>query len=606
MENLIILPQRKISRFVQIIGFIFFSVLFYISWRFYLERILSFDGAFYVFRFMESGTPFPGPGRYSDYLPEFLPFIAFKTGATLNTILILYSVSFIVLHYLIFLVTTLILKNNGAGIAIMLVSCLAYYHSFYAPLMQLNESIIAAVLVWALIHPETPNYSIREKRIYAASAVAVVVYMSFLHPLGIILLVFVFGLEMIGAKRYNDRYLWVISIIGVGWLLLKSNVFFKQQYDQDQVISLHAMIANLKDWQTWPSTHYVSEYVSLHFRSLKWLAIICLFFSLRKGLLLFLFLLLYIAGFTFILLANYQKGTSPITYESYCVIYGFFVGLTFIFLFYHPERKNFILLLTIPLLWTSVKKIYTAHNIYSDRLSYVGRTVKSAHDKGIQKCIIDSKCYPYDYAFTPWNFAFETLLYSSLPGTDSSVTIFIKEPRFNKVCDSAQNLKNVLFGVQFSPLWFTSNDMPDNYFRLPSSGYKYLTHSQDDSSFHEDIFSGQNIKIVPLKQNIHIYVNDDVASIPLEVINTSGHIIPAIPRAKNPILVSYKFLDDRGKILFSGGTSVLETDAGSKSSLGMSFYIPRLKGTYFIRPDIITEGVRWWNIPVEPVKVIID
>ena len=244
--------------------------------------------------------------------------------------------------------------------------------------------------------------------------------------------------------------------------------------------------------------------------------------------------------------------------------------------------------------------------MFTDRLHYIGRIVDEAHQRQEKKCLIDSKCYPYDYAMASWNVGFESLLYSSLQGPDSSVTIFIKEPKFDKMCDSAQNIKNVLFGVHFAPLWFTSNDMPDNYLRLSSTGYKYLTHTQNDTSFHEDIYSAQNIRIIPLVQTIHVYVNDDVAAVPIEIINTTGHTIPSIPRTKNPILVSYKFLDEKGKVLFKDVSTPLETDIGNKAKCGITFRIPRLKGTYFIKPDIITEGLRWWNIPVEPVKVIID
>ena len=207
----------------------------------------------------------------------------------------------------------------------------------------------------------------------------------------------------------------------------------------------------------------------------------------------------------------------------------------------------------------------------------------------------------------PWDIAFETLLYSSINGPDSSTTIFIKTPKFDSLSNALLNKYNILLGVHFSPLWYTSNDMPPQYFRLPSSGYKYLTHSQDDSSFHEEIYSAQNIKIEPLQQAIHLHLNNwEASSIPVEIINTSGHIIPAIPRTQNPVMGSIKFFDEHGKSIFRDTASILETDISSKSICGIAVFLPRVKGTYYVKPGIITRGVRDWNIPIQPIKIIVD
>ncbi len=95
--------------------------------------------------------------------------------------------------------------------------------------------------------------------------------------------------------------------------------------------------------------------------------------------------------------------------------------------------------------------------------------------------------------------------------------------------------------------------MPARYFKLPSaSGYQYLTHSQEDSSFHEEIYSVKNIKIAPLKQSIVANTNEwGYTSIPVEIINTSGHYIPAIPMgAKTPVLISIKLSDEKGNTCF--------------------------------------------------------
>lgn len=606
METLVILPQRKISLFVQVTGFIFFSILFWFCWRFYLERIISFDGSFYVFQLMQSENFTSSPGRYGDYLAEILPLIAYKMDFPLHTILLVYSVSFIIIHYLVFLFVTLILKNNGAGIGIMLASCLAYYYAFYLPTMELHESIVLGILLWAIIHPEYPYANNKQRNMAAGGAFATIFTMSYFHPLGIFLVGFVIGTEIIGSKRYKDIQLWAVAVLGMGWYILKFFFLSKQSYDQEQLLPFNEMFTHLSDWKAWLSTNYLSDHTWLHFHSLKWLAILCVVLSLRKGILAFLFFVVYIVGYTFIFLANYQKGASPVAYESYYIAYGFFVGLLFVFLFYHPRRRNLVMLLALPFLYSGLTKIYQAHDIFTYRLSYLQRIIDEAHYRKEKKCIIDSKCYPDDYALAPWDIAFETLVYSSLEGHDSTVTVFIKTPGFDKLCDTVQNKHNIFLGVHFSPLWYTSDDMPEGYFKLPSTGYTYLTHSQEDTAFHESIFSVKNIKIRPLVKTIHVKRNNSHTVIPIEITNTSGKQIFAIPRSRGAIYLTYRLYNEKGKLISKLRQQPFETDIGTQSEQGMILYYPRDKGIYQAEPDFVTEDKGYWNIPVQRVTVSVE
>ncbi len=606
MKQTIVLDKPKVSRLIQAVGLLLFGFLFYMAWHFYRERMLTFDGAFYIFRMMESGKMAYGPARYSDGIIEILPLWFFKMGFSLPTIIRAYSVMFIVFHYLIFLIVTLWLRNNGAGIAIMMASCITYYSAYYLPMMELHEVIILGVLLWAIIHPETPNFSNRYRLWSTIGALLTIVCMSFFHPLGLIVIAYVIGMEIIGSRRYRDMQLWFIAIVGLAWFLFKIDYLFKQQYDQDQVMPLHSMLSNLSAWKTWPSTQFLSDFTRYHFRSIKWLAIICTILSLRKGLLTFIFFSCSLAGYTFILISNFRTGASSFLFENYYIMYGFLVGLMFVFLFYHPRRMNLILFIALPFLWTGAKRIYEAHTDFSDRVAYLGRIVDAAHKQGGKKYFIDSKCFPVNYAMADWDLAFETLLYSSLQGPDSTVTIYSKDAATSHICDSAQNGKNIMFSVHFCPMWFTSNDMPDKYFRLPSTGYDYLTHSQNDTAFHEENFSAGSFKIIPLVSEVHAKFHKWTVQIPIRIENNSGKVIPAIPGDKDPVELSYHLYMADGEVVDGYLPTAFETDMKQNEVMALTVYPPMAGGTYYIKPDIITKGKRWWNIDTPKVKVIID
>lgn len=606
MENIITLPQRKISLFVQVVGFIFFSILVYFCWHFYLERMLYTDSAFYLFQVMQGGRFITSLNRYGDYIPQILPLLAYKMDFPLHSILISYSISFILLHYLIFLFVTWVLKNNGAGIAILLASCLAYYHAFYTPLVQLNESIIAAILLWALIHPETPYTSNKERILSTLGALATIFYISFLHPLGIVAVLFVTGIEIVAYRRWKDAHLWIVVLAGAGWYFLKFYVFFRTGYDQQHLIPLSVVMRELHNWRHWPSTQYLDDLTWLHFRNLKWLLILLVVLSLRKGIVFSLFVLFFIMAFTGLYLVTLYRGEAAIYYEDYYCLYGFFAAILFVFLFYHPSRKNLVLVFAIPLLYSGTVKIYQAHDIYTNRLAYLQRIISKAHEQKEHKCIIDSKCYPYDYAMAEWNVAFETLIYSSLEGKDSTVTAFIKTPKFDKLCDTAKDKHNVLFGAQFAPLWYTSDDIPEDYMKLPATGYHYLTHSQNDTAFHENMFNAGDVKITPVNKSVTVLSHNWHTVIPLQIANTSGKIIPAIPSSTNPVCLAYKLYDASGKVVRVGSNQALETDVGPQSVQGLIVYYPMNKGVYYLQPDLVTVGKRSWDLPVQRIKITVE
>jgi hypothetical protein len=605
MDNNNTLPQPKISLFVQGVGFIFFSILFYISWKFYLERMLFLDNAFYFFQLMESGGVVTALHRNADYIPQLLPLFMYKMGYPLHTILASYSVSFIILHYFIFLFVTIILKNNGAGIAVMLISCLFYYRAFYFPLAHLNDSIIVAVLLWAFIHPEVSYSSVRQKTLHTIGALITVVYLSFLHPLGIVAILFMIGVEMLGTKRFKDPHLWIILIIGAGWFLLKSCVIFRNGYDSSHILPVSEIIQQIPNFGHWPSTQYIENLTWLHFKIMKWLLIFLILLSLRKGVLFFTFVTGSILVFTLMFLGSLYKGSVSTYYESNYCMYGVFTGILYVFFFSNSQRKNIALLLSLPLLCLGITRIYQAHDMPTYRVEYLSRLIKNEQSNGVKKGIVVDKCYPEQYASSAWAVTFETLIYSSLAGPDSSTTVFIKTDEFNKLCDTAKDRYNILFGPHFAPLWYASNNMPEKYFRLPPTGYTYLTHSQNDTSFRENDFFNGNIKIKPLVLSKKVEGNNLFTVIPLQIANTSGKIIPSIPAEKNGVYLYYKLYNNKGKEV-KNGKGALETDVNASSEEGLLVYYPREKGVYTLVVDLATDGKRNWNIPVQPITIIVD
>jgi hypothetical protein len=605
MKKVAVIPSHKISFFLQVTGFLFFSVLFYFSCKFYLERMLSAGATYYVFQIIQSGSLTSNMGRCGEYIFQLLPWLAVKMQLSLKTILISYSISFILFHYFIFLFITLVLKNNGAGIALLIASCLSYYYAFYTPNMELQECIVLGILLWAIIHPENP-YPLKQKNWATIGAIATIVAMSLFHPMGIVLAAFVLGLEIVGEKRYNDDQLWMIAGIGLCWYVLMYYTLMELPNPQEVFRTFDYAKYNVSSVRHWLSTKYFDNISYLHFSYLKWVVVILFILSFRKGTFTFLFVCGYIGIVTLLFLGNFRSGASPEVFENYFTVYGFFAGIIFVFLLYQPRRKNLVLLVTIPFLFNGLYKIYNAHDLLTQKVNYINRLVEDAHKRGLKKCIVDSKCYPYDIAWDSWNMAFETLTYSSLKSPDSSVSVFVRIPGFERLCDSMQNINGTFLATRSEPTWYTTYQMPPKYFNLPPTPYSYLTNAQDVKNFNESSFASNNIKIKPQDIDVISEFNNWIITVPLQILNT-GQTIPAMPRKLFPVYLTYSIYDEKGSLIQVPVKQPLEADveANSSSIEGMIVFCPHLKGTYYIQPDIITEGIGAWNIPSQRIKLTV-
>ncbi len=95
----------------------------------------------------------------------------------------------------------------------------------------------------------------KKKRIYTAGAIAVIIYMSFLHPLGIFCCWFCFWFcndwdKALQGRVFMDNYnYWP-------YLVCSKTLTLAGIYDRAQMLSFSEITSNVSDWKTWPSTHF--------------------------------------------------------------------------------------------------------------------------------------------------------------------------------------------------------------------------------------------------------------------------------------------------------------------------------------------------------------
>lgn len=585
----------KYKRLILFTGLLFFSFFIYVCWIFFKERVLAFDPAFFSFLIIDTRDYSIALGRWGSVFSQVLPLTALKRGCSLSTFLHLFSIAPVINYIIIFLIITLWLKNYRAAVALLLSLCLAFRHAFYYTTAELYLGIALSVVLWALIAPMTENSSKIKQYVRLLLSLLLIYVMSYLHQLTLFTIAFVLATELIGGKRYKDKQLWIICGITIGWYLIRIFVLTGTAYENEKIPTLDVFLEQLPNLHYLPSTVYFKHFAPYQLWSMFLLYLASWYYLFRaKNWLYFIFLPLFSLGFLVLILITYYKGESPLMYENYYTVLGFFAAVAFVFSSERFISKSTGFIVLIILLIVNCKGIYNSHDILTKRADYLGRLITYGRKQENKKFLISDRNFPWQVGWVEWAVPFETSLYSALDGKDSVVTFFVTDDMNRH--DSLIHKENIFLGPKWAVTWFGSQNLNHDYFHFPSSGYEKLNTYQSDTSFHEEVFNKENVMIYPVMDTYYSDA-DSFVIVPLNIKNTSAKKLYSIPSGNNPVLLSYHVYDIKGnKIIADGVRTPLEVDILGEYIQGLNVLLPKNKGKYTVEVDLVSENKRWWGI----------
>src|ERR1017187_1563273 len=566
------------NKIIHLMGFLFFGFLFYISWRFYKERMLSFDPAYFAFQIIQFNTYFIAIGRWASVLAEFLPLMALKNDCSLPIFLKFYSVSFIINYYLIFLIITLILKNYRAGIVLMLALGLGFRFVFYYATAELYLGIALSVLLWAIVAPVHPYSSSLKKWIATIISMPLICTISFCHQLTAFTILFPLLFEIIYNKRWRDITIWIPILFTFAWFFIRLEYLTTSEYEQSKMVTADSFIDGLPRFFSLSAWIYFKHFFTHVLRTLFYTYIFCFLIAIffKRWFLIF-YSILFSIGYLILIVIINIAGSNSLFYENYYTVFGLFAGVMLLYLIYERFHKALLYLIIIALLFFNLKGIYNAHNLQTMRVQYLDRLTNYGRHNPAKKYLLNMKNIPINIVSVQGFLPFETLLYSSLQSPDSAVSYYWTEDMNS--WDTLIHRNNVFLGPEFCIDWFTTNNMNRDYIRLPATGYAKANTSQMDTSFHESIFNSKNVFLEPAQEVVHSTTYDFVVA-PIKIINKSGKTIYSTPDGDHPVYMTYHLYDNDGNLISKNNTnSILEVDIKNEYTQGLLVYLPARKGT---------------------------
>lgn len=579
-----------------ILGYAFFAAFFVITWVYYKERMIPFDGAFQCFKLIDAQWFNIEAGRFGVIVTQILPLLALKVGATLENILRIYSISFVAVQFIIFLVLYYKLKDYRAVLALLLALCLAYRYQFYYSVSEIHQTIAPLVLVFALLNaPLVSSSSNKDRWTFASLFVVVCLWLSNIHILSLVLLTFIVVYAVLNRKELlSIPYFWVSLVGGYSFYAYKILTVEEGSYQASKMISVDKIKTTITNLADIPAFLFFKEeffrsYYILVFAALLLAAI----YIYKKNWLPFVYVLLSCIGFLILIISYNIVHDSPIVYQNYYACFGLLIAVPLVIELVKLFKVKVVFAVVALLLLFSTIKIIKCSLMYEMRMEYFARIEQNVKDLPERKFMIHSSNIDWNMIWTEWDMGFETLMHSAIASPDSAISFTIANNYSDY--DSMMYKPNTLIGVLFSPYWFTSDNLPQRYFPLKNTPYRILNKIPADSN--------ANGKINPTELELD-FVASNASSLPY----FSYYIIPLVIRNKSNdtlysrsndadyIGLAYRLYDDQNKLLDTRNTYPLEMDVYPHAEKQTGIELKHVKrGKYMLEVDFIYGHEKWLN-----------
>ncbi|MEL7122425.1 MAG: hypothetical protein AAFO07_23470 [Bacteroidota bacterium] len=445
------------AKWVKIVGYITFAVLFFLCFFYYEARTTNLDNAFQTFLLICEGKITVMAYRWPATVVRFLPYLLSQLHADLDLVMMSFSFSYVLMHFIAFLLLVHYYKRPRLVLMQLFLLLLACSDGFF----WCNSELIQGLSVALLFKASIDRLERKKNVLSGLIAFIYAVLLNFYHPILLFPVVFLLIYDQLYSWKINRVATW--ALFSYLLLFIIKSSFFASWYDK---MKSNAFAANLENywyrfWEA-PMLQTLPEelFYKFHFIVLGLLtvSIVMLF---RKKWLSLLFILAYCLGFFFILLI----GEPDASYSFYNEInyYPFLLFVFYPLLFESKHLANqYIRVVIIALLLFSIGRICFTAGKYYNRMEWIYEKIATT---SCNKTIIKEEQIPQAFRLMNWGLPHESLLISrKLPINKSLHTDF---PQYKVEDQYASDI----FITQFKAL--EAEFVETYYFDFPDGEYCY-------------------------------------------------------------------------------------------------------------------------------------
>lgn len=426
LKEILYLPgmQQQYKR-TYFIGILAYIIMLAFSIIFYRERIILLDTANNVFYFAANNTFAIGIFRFGNALNQLLPVLAVKAGASLDAIMILYSVSFHLYYFSCYLICGSVFKRYDFALVILLLNILFISHTFYWVVSELPLSMALLLVLLAMlgkrdIRSMTPLVWI--------AAAAITVTIAFFHPLCAFAVVCATAFLYYRRDIFADKRLLQLFTASFFITVLVKAIFFRTPYEQHSLSGLRNFVVLFPNYLNTFSNRQFIEICGTHF---YWIPVLfaatIIFYIKNKKWLQLAFFIASFFGYLMLVNVSYPGKETPVFYiENLYTPLALILAFPFIFeLLPLLTKRNLQLPVVALILVTGTIRVYATHNTYTNRLNWERNFIKVHGEK---KLVYPSTLVPMDTLMMEWGTPYEFWLLSTTEQKKTASLIIDKKP----------------------------------------------------------------------------------------------------------------------------------------------------------------------------------
>ncbi len=483
------------------LGQLMFLVLFVLAAVFYLERTLFVDPCYALFNLFYYHDFVAEAGRHAAVLPQSLPLLAIRLGLPLRAVMMLYSVSFILLYYLVWLLIAYGFRLERIALAVPLVLVLGVKYSFFWISTETHQALVYTVLFYAFLEwsyglPRTlPTALLR-----LAGGTAILLTAFYTHPIALFTVLFALGFHVVDRKLWlkPDGYLLGAAIVAVAlYKYLTSNptgyesTYFRGFADFFNRIGELFASGSFQFMRRKLFNIYLVP-MAIFFATVVW-------YIMRKQYLKLAYYLAVSLLFSLVLFTTFDIWYLPFIQEKNLM--GLMLLLLIPFLkdvLPAGDSKGKIPHFIVLLIFVSGTVHVVAGSAWHlDRVRYIRETVQELRKFPEKKFVIPESLVNRERLAVNWAFGPETLLASALDGADSCASVYIDDP-FGKLSDSTDYRDTLRYICAPWAKHLEVRQLDRRFFNLRNSAFRVLNEKDmvkgNDIVFYENRFDDPRLQ----------------------------------------------------------------------------------------------------------------
>ncbi len=558
------LADARERRWALVFLYAFFGFYFLLTFLLYLDRFFA-DTAHYLHYIISKGTLFIAHTRWSAGIPQLLPLAGTWCGVSLNGLIRLYSVSFCLEYFLIFMLLAHGMRNISMSVVLVLLLTCGASKLFYWPISEIQQALAWSVLYYAMLR-NLPNAAPPKK---FGSIGLVMVVVLFFHPLTAIYTSYATVLDALQRRRLGPRHGVLLGISGLFFIIRN---LLASPFEKGRMQELGGNILHVEYL-----SNMMKQIVAGQPALLILVAVLTVVWLVRREYLKLAFVwICWVGYFLFINFTNQPaKGWFPEFYVEHIYLPLVFVVcvplLEAVTCLPEVAKRTFKLTIGAIIVIHSLA-IFPHRHFFTERREMLLRIMHAAARQGRPHVIINHYNFRYQWTWFSEPFPKESLMLSAMT-PDLPQTMVTTDLYYSRDPSPARE------------------ELSD-YYALAQGPYEFMSTEASIEKFNE---------LDPARIGLTPYVHGAVkAGSTLEphvrITNANNTPIPSGIQGPCKPFLSYRWLLDGKPVNGEQSRTALECDVVDYYIQPMRIVTPSKSAVYELCVDIVLENHRWLGV----------